>query len=113
MFTRFGGLSDARVKAQLAHGERVRALLVQPRFAPLRLADEVALAFALREAVLDGIPAEAVALFRQALPRWLDEKAAGFVQAIGRTRRMNGVDRAKLRQILSELAARYAVPAAP
>ncbi len=113
MFTRFGGLSDARVKAQLAHGERVRALLVQPRFAPLRLADEVALAFALREAVLDGIPAEAVALFRQALPRWLDEKAADFVHAIGRTRRMDDVDQVKLRQILSELAARYAAPAVP
>jgi len=113
MFTRFGGLSDARVKAQLAHGERVRALLVQPRFAPLRLADEVALAFALREALLDGIPADAVALFRQALSRWLDEKAADFVHVVGRTRRMDDVDRVKLRQILSELAARYAAPAVP
>ena len=53
MFTRFGGLSDARVKAQMERGARTRALLIQPRFAPMRLADEVALAFALREGLLD------------------------------------------------------------
>ena len=51
MFTRFGGLSDARVKAQMDRGARTRALFIQPRFAPLRLADEVALAFALRRGV--------------------------------------------------------------
>ncbi len=32
MFTRFGGLTDARVNAQIARGERIRALLAQPRF---------------------------------------------------------------------------------
>ena len=54
MFTRFGGMSDARVKAQLARGERLRALLAQPQYAPLRLVDEMALAFALREGMLDA-----------------------------------------------------------
>ncbi|SEI69305.1 F-type H+-transporting ATPase subunit alpha [Azotobacter beijerinckii] len=33
MFTRFGGLSDSRVRGQIARGERSRALLAQPRFA--------------------------------------------------------------------------------
>ena len=53
MFTRFGGLSDARVKAQMTRGERIRALLNQPRFASLRLADEVALLAALADGVFD------------------------------------------------------------
>ena len=69
MFTRFGGLSDARVKAQMVRGMRARALLIQPRFAPLRLVDEVALAFALREGLLDTIPIEAVALFQAGASR--------------------------------------------
>jgi F-type H+-transporting ATPase subunit alpha len=112
MFTRFGGLSDARVKAQMARGARTRALLIQPRFAPLRLVDEVALAFALQEGLLDALPAEAIALLRQALPGWLDVKAADFVQAVARTLRMDTVDRTMLRQVLAELAARYAQPAA-
>jgi F-type H+/Na+-transporting ATPase subunit alpha len=49
MFTRFGGLSDSRVKSQITRGERIRALLNQPRFAALRLVDEVALLAALAD----------------------------------------------------------------
>ena len=107
MFTRFGGLSDARVKAQMERGVRERMLLIQPRFAPLRLADEVALAFALREGLLDAVPTEAFAPMRQALSAWLDEKGADFVQTIVRTRSMDAVDRSKLKQTLIDFAARY------
>jgi F-type H+/Na+-transporting ATPase subunit alpha len=108
VFTRFGGLSDARVKAQMERGARTRALLIQPRFAPMRLADEVALAFALREGLLDALAMEAIALSRQALPGWLDENAADFVQTVQRTRRLDTVDMARLKQTLSELVARHA-----
>ena len=56
LFTRFGGMNDARVKAQLARGERLRALLAQPQYAPLRLVDEMALGVrAARGAVGHGI----------------------------------------------------------
>jgi F-type H+-transporting ATPase subunit alpha len=112
MFTRFGGLSDARVKAQMDRGARARALLIQPRFAPLRLVDEVALALALREGLLDSVPVEAITVLRQALPAWLDEKAADFVQTIQQTRQMAMVDLAKLKQSLSEFAGHYADPIA-
>jgi F-type H+/Na+-transporting ATPase subunit alpha len=108
VFTRFGGLSDARVKAQMERGARTRALLIQPRFAPLRLADEVALAFALREGLLDALAMEAIALSRQALPGWLDENAADFVQTVQSTRQLDKVDMARLKQTLSELVARHA-----
>ena len=108
VFTRFGGLSDARVKAQMERGARTRALLIQPRFAPMRLADEVALAFALREGLLDALAMEAIALSRQALPGWLDENAADFVQTVQRTRQLATVDMARLKQTLSELVARHA-----
>jgi len=113
IFTRFGGLSDARVKAQMDRGARTRALLIQPRFAPLRLADEVALAFALREGLLDAVPVEAIAPLRQALPGWLDEKAGEFVQAIQQTRQMDMADADKLRQTLLELAGHFTQSAAP
>ena len=49
MFTRFGGITDAQVKDKIARGERIRAVLSQPQYAPLRLADEVALVLALQE----------------------------------------------------------------
>ncbi len=72
MFTRFGGMSDARVGAQIARGERIRALIAQPRFAPLRPIGEIALLLALAEGVFDTCPPSAIAAVRNALPARLD-----------------------------------------
>ena len=94
------------MQKQIARGERLRALLVQPQFAPLRLADEVALALALREGLLDAIPAAAIAELRTALPAWLDSHAAAAVATIGRGGRMGEADAASLRSAVAGLLAR-------
>ncbi|APR39276.1 F0F1 ATP synthase subunit alpha [Paraburkholderia sp. SOS3] len=80
MFMRFGGLSDARVKAQIARGTRIRALLAQPRFSPLRPIDELALLAALSDGAFDECPLDALASIRDALPARLD--AAGVTADI-------------------------------
>ena len=82
MFTRFGGLTDTRVKARITRGERIRALLTQPRFAPLRFADEIALLAALGEGVFDAHPPELIARVRDRLPAHLDATAADAVTAV-------------------------------
>ena len=51
-------------------------------FEPLRLADEVALAIALREGLLDAIRVEAIGGLRHALPNWLDRQAGAAVANI-------------------------------
>ena len=108
MFTRFGGITDARVKDQLARGERLRALLAQPQFAPLRLADEVALALALQEGLLDAVPTERIVAMRAALPAWLDAHAAAAAAAIEATRALDEAGRAALLQSLAALVAKFA-----
>jgi F-type H+/Na+-transporting ATPase subunit alpha len=82
MFSRFGGAPDARVKAQLARGKLLRSLLSQPQFMPLRLSEEVALALALRDGMLDGVAPEAIAEVRQLLPAWLDQHAGAAVRTL-------------------------------
>jgi F-type H+-transporting ATPase subunit alpha len=82
MFSRFGGIPDARVKAQLARGTRLRAMLSQPQYAPLRLADEVGLAWALRDGMLDAVAPDKVTEFRKELPGWLDQHAGPAVKMI-------------------------------
>ncbi len=108
LFTRFGGMSDARVKAQLARGERLRALLAQPQYAPLRLADEMALAFALREGLLDGVPVAAIGALRAALPAWIDARAGGVVAEVQRDHVLDDANAERLRAALTELVARHA-----
>ena len=72
MFSRFGGLTDARVKAQVVRGEHIRALITQPRFTPLRPVDEVALLAALAEGVFDSIPVDNIPALRTRLAAHLD-----------------------------------------
>jgi len=109
-FTRFGGMSEPRVKAQLARGARMRSLLTQPRFAPLRLVDEVALSLALQEGVLDTVAAADVAVFRRELPAWLDAQAAAQVGEVERNRALDVPTRAALLAALQRLAQKHAAP---
>jgi F-type H+-transporting ATPase subunit alpha len=107
MFSRFGGVPDARVKLQLARGARLRTLLSQPQFAPLRLADEVALALALGGGVLDDVAPDRVAAFRTALPAWLDDHAEAVVRALESSGTIGPEQRDLLTATLRGLAQQY------
>ena len=104
MFTRFGGLSDTRVKAQIARGERIRALLTQPRFVPLRLVDQVALLAALGAGAFDEIAPEKIAAIRLRLPAWLDAHAAEDVKKLTETGELDDEMRARLAELVGKLA---------
>ncbi len=73
VFTRFGTMVDERTRKIIDHGRRIRAVLAQPQCAPLPLGEEVALLCALNEGILDTLPPERVAEFRDALPNWLSD----------------------------------------
>jgi F-type H+-transporting ATPase subunit alpha len=100
IFTRFGGMSDARVRGQVTRGARIRATFDQPRHAPLRLADETALILALQAGALDSLPVEAVAAFRAGLPAALDRRAPQIVHSIETTGNLSADDAASFRAIL-------------
>ena len=104
MFTRFGGISDTRVKGQITRGERIRAVLTQPRFANLRLVDEVALLAALAEGVLDDLPVAVVAPLKARLPGYLDAHAREDVAALTRSGTLDPELRARLVAQVRELA---------
>jgi F-type H+-transporting ATPase subunit alpha len=96
MFTRFGGISETRVKAQIARGERVRALLAQPRFATLRLVDEVALLAALADGVFDSLPIPMLEAVRAGVAAYLDANAKEAVDALPKDGRLDEATRARL-----------------
>jgi F-type H+/Na+-transporting ATPase subunit alpha len=103
MFTRFGGMSDARVKDKIARGLRIRGVLAQPQYACLGLAEEVALALALRQGLLERLPAERIPELRSKLAEWLDRMAKPIVETIVRTGRVGQEERAALCSVLSAL----------
>ena len=109
MFTRFGGLSDARVKAQIDRGERIRALLTQPRFAALRLVDQVALLVALVDGVFDSISVEVIQEVRQRVMAYLDANASQCVSAITKTGTLDDATRTSLVAAVRNLASQLAI----
>ena len=108
MFTRFGGVTDEQVKGKIARGQRIRAVLSQPQYAALRLADEVALVYALQSGLLDPLPLEQIEKFRAELPGWLDRSAPKIVEALAQNGEIDEPARTEFNKVLAELAARIA-----
>jgi F-type H+-transporting ATPase subunit alpha len=108
IFTRFGGLTDAQMKDKIARGRRIRAVLAQPQYAPLRLADEVALIVALQAGLLDRVPIEKIGEFRCKLPAWLDRTMSALVDQIEGSGHLDDAGRFQLREGLAVLAERLA-----
>jgi F-type H+-transporting ATPase subunit alpha len=72
VFSRFGGMGDAAMKARIDHGERIGALLSQPRFSPLRPVDQIALITALNAGILEGVSLPRLAKVKDLLARFVD-----------------------------------------
>jgi F-type H+/Na+-transporting ATPase subunit alpha len=113
IFTRFGGVTDTQVKDRIARGRRIRAVLTQPQFAPLRLADEVALIFALQAGLLDRVPIEKIGEFRVELPAWLDRTLPLLVDQIERSGHLGEPGRDQLRAGLGALARKFVPESTP
>jgi len=108
MFTRFGGVTDVQVKGKIARGQRIRAVLSQPQYAPLRLADEVALVLALQGGLLDNLPLEHIGKFRAELTAWLDRFVGPIVDEIERTGHLDRAKSTELKATLFALVTRLA-----
>ncbi|MBD3788578.1 MAG: F0F1 ATP synthase subunit alpha, partial [Sphingomonadales bacterium] len=85
-------------------GERIRALLAQPRYSGLRLADQVALLAALADGVLDAFPVAIIPDLRARLAGWLDAHAGEAVAELARSGELTDETRAALVAALRTLA---------
>lgn len=109
-FTRFGGLTDTRVKGQIERGKRIRAALAQPQYAPLDLASEVSLMLALQTGLLDAVAPEDLRRFRAGLPNWLETHADSLAERINATGRLGDADQEALLAVLKALSETLAAP---
>lgn len=112
MFTRFGGISDKRVKAQMSRGRHIRALLSQQRFATLRMIDQIALLAALNAGTLDALSPEDLATLRTRVAAFLDENPTSATAAIAEGKRLDESQLADLVAVVARLAAELASTAA-
>ncbi|WP_454884232.1 F0F1 ATP synthase subunit alpha [Sphingomonas oryzagri] len=102
MFTRFGEQPEPRVRDQIERGKRLRALLCQPQLSPLRVVDQIALALALREGLLDRLAVGDIAPLRASLPQWLDSRTP---EPIVQIERAGTIDKEQREALLTALKA--------
>ncbi|MCQ0989349.1 F0F1 ATP synthase subunit alpha [Jiella marina] len=108
MFTRFGGLSDARVRARLARGARIRAILSQRPAQPYRLAEEVALVTAVQSGLADSVPLEAFPAFAAAIGERMKGELPDVVRRIEDEGALDEAGRTALEDWLGGLAGEFA-----
>jgi len=83
VFTRFGAMGDERTRQRIEHGRRIRAVLAQPEYQPLSLAEQVVLLLAVHERKLDELPLESVERFKDGLGAWLSAHSPRAIAQIG------------------------------
>ena len=104
IFTRFGTLVDDRTRRVIEHGRRIRAVLAQPQYSPLRLGEEVALLLALSERVLDDLPLAQMPAFPRELPVRLRQQFPELLALDDSATELEEEQHARLLKILRELA---------
>jgi proton translocating ATP synthase F1 alpha subunit len=109
VFTRFGTMVDERTRKVIEHGRRIRAVLRQPQFAPLALAEQVALLLALAEGVLDDVPLDRLDALRTSLGPWLAQHCPESLALDDRTTLSDDLHD-RLSAALEALARSVAVP---
>ncbi len=117
VFSRFGGMVDARTRKTIEHGRRIRAVLSQNQYQPQTLAVQVALLQALAAGLLDELGPERIAELKAKLPDWLAGHAAAAVHRVEETGELDEGTRAALLGAFKELQAAIVgaavVPATP
>jgi F-type H+/Na+-transporting ATPase subunit alpha len=66
-FSRFGSRMDEGTRKIIDHGQRIRACLKQPEFAPVPVVEQIGVLLALTEGLFDEIPAERMREAEQAV----------------------------------------------
>jgi len=103
MFTRFGAMTDRRTIRTIEHGKRIRAILTQPQFDPIPLSMQVAILLALQERLLDALPLERIAEFRDSLEGWLDDHCGAHMQALESSGELPDESRVAILDAMKEL----------
>ena len=106
-FAQFGSDLDADTKARLALGERIVAVLKQKNNAPVEVAHQVCILFAVTKGYLKDIPVEKISQFQERLFEFMDNRHGDILQTIRETGKLEDETSAALEKAMEELLAEF------
>ena len=107
-FAQFGSDLDADTKARLAQGERIVAVLKQRNNAPVEVAHQVCIIYAVVNGYLKDIAVDAIPEFEKRLQEFLETgKYYGILTAIRETGKLEQDTEEQLKEALTELLTQF------
>ena len=100
-FAQFGSDLDADTKARLAQGERIVEVLKQKNSAPVEVAHQVCILYAVTHGYLKDIETKDIARFEKGFFEYLDNSAAKILQDIRATKDLPRTTEAELQKALT------------
>ncbi len=104
-FAQFGSDLDADTKARLALGQRIVAVLKQKNNAPVEVAHQVCILYAVTKGYLKEIAVENIPEFEKRLREFMDNRHSDILTAIRTTGKLEEDTEAQLKAALEELLA--------
>ena len=102
-FAQFGSDLDADTKARLALGERIVAVLKQKNNAPVEVAHQVCILYAVTKGYLKDVAVSQIPEFEKRLYEFMDNRCAHVLDAIRSTGKLDEATEQALQKALGEL----------
>ena len=106
-FAQFGSDLDADTKRRLAQGERIVEVLKQGRSAPVEVAHQVCILYAVVNGYLEQTPVEKIGEYEMALYPWLEKNAQSVLTAIRDTGKLEEATEAALKDALAKFGEQF------
>ena len=108
-FAQFGSDLDADTKSRLALGERIVAVLKQKNNAPVEVAHQVCIIYAVTNGYLKNIAVDQIPAFEQRLAEFMENRHSDVLTAIRSTGKLEKDTEEALKAALNELLAEMGV----
>jgi len=101
-FAQFGSDLDPQTRARLERGQRATEVLKQPENAPLSMAQEAVILYALSNGFLDDVPVNKLEDFQTQFQQYMEASHADVAEAITNEKKISPETEEKLKQAIDE-----------
>ena len=107
IFSRFGARLDEEARKIIDHGQRIRACLEQPEFAPVSVPEQIAVLLALTTDLFDDVPLERMKEAEQALREAAAKIPADVAERLDTADKLSDDDRKTILEIARQALASF------
>ena len=108
-FAQFGSDLDADTKSRLALGERIVAVLKQKNNAPVEVANQVCILYAVTHGYLSDVAVDKIPEFEKQLYEFMNQKHSDILESIRGTGKLEPETEEKLKDAISQLLKEFLV----